>query len=158
MMTRIHAFYNPDTNLADIVTFTPNEEAAADAAEALALIPTSAVINTERDRRVAAGFVFGGKLYGSSSEDQKRISGATQMAFMALVAGAQSGDLLWHGGTVPFAWIAHDNSMTVMDAQTVIAFGKAAAAWEQAHIFAARALKDATPIPANWKDNAWWPS
>jgi hypothetical protein len=36
--------------------------------------------------------------------------------------------------------------------------GQAAAANESAHIFAARALKDMSPIPSDFSDDAYWPS
>lgn len=157
-MARQHAVYNPETQSADLVPFTPEEEAEADAREALAAIPTNAMVNAERDRRKLGGFSFGGKPYNYGPDDRDRIAGATQMAFMAIVGGAQPGNLLWHGEVFPFSWIALDNSFTTMDAQTVVAFGRAAAAWEQAHIFAARALKDADPIPLNFADNQWWPA
>jgi hypothetical protein len=115
-------------------------------------------VNAERDQRTAAGFAFEGKTYDSRPEDQKRIAGAAQLAFMAVVAGAQPGNLLWHGGEQPFAWIAGDNSITTMDAHTVIEFGRAAARWESAHVFAARAIKDAENPPADWRDDKWWPA
>lgn len=119
--------------------------------------PTSAAVNAERDRRIAAGFMFGGKLYDFDDRAKANISGAALQAYMAIGAGAQVGDLRWHGGSSDFAWIAADNSMNTMDAQTVIQFGLAASAHEQGHIFAARAVKDADPIPADYTDDSYWP-
>ena len=55
-----------------------------------------------------------------------------------------------------FAWIAADNSAVPMDAQTVVRFGYAALAHKQAHIFAARTLKDTDPIP-DPSDDQYWP-
>jgi hypothetical protein len=55
-------------------------------------------------------------------------------------------------------WIAGDNSSVPMDAQTVTSFGQTAAAWKSAHVFAARAIKDMRPIPADFTDDAYWPS
>jgi len=118
---------------------------------------TANMVNAERDRRIAAGFIFGGKLFQSGVDDQKRIAGAGTLALGAIVNGAQLGNLRWHGGNTDFMWIAADNSTVTMDAQTVFAFGQAAAAWESAHVFAARALKDASPIPQNYADDAFWP-
>jgi hypothetical protein len=114
-------------------------------------------INDYRDKRIARGFLFQDEMYDSRPEDQKRISGASQLAFMAIVAGAQPGDYLW-AGTEPFGWITQDNSITLMDAQTVVEFGKTAAEWERKHIFAARELKNMEIIPENYKDDIWWPS
>lgn len=39
----------------------------------------------------------------------------------------------------------------------MFAFGQAAVAHKQAHIFAARALKDAVPIPVDYEDDGYWP-
>lgn len=115
-------------------------------------------VDAERDRRIEAGFGFAGKLYQSRPEDRENIAGAAVAALAAIVAGAQPGDLRWHGGATDFAWIAADNSLVTMDAQTVFAFGQAAMAHKQAHIFAARALKDADPVPADYDDDAHWPA
>lgn len=120
-------------------------------------VPTPPMIDAERDRRIAAGFTFDGKLYQSRSEDRENISGAALAALAAQISGAEPGNLRWHGGDSDFVWIAADNSLTPMDAQTMFAFGQAAMAHKQAHIFAARALKDAVPIPANYEDDVYWP-
>lgn len=118
------------------------------------------MVNAERDRRVAAGFSFDGKLFDSRPEDQKRINGASSLAHIALtVGGKQPGDLRWHDGAADFAWIAQDNTLVPMDAPTVLAFGAAAAAWESAHVLAARAIKNMDPIPAEFAtDDSLWPS
>lgn len=119
--------------------------------------PTSDAIDTERDRRISAGFDFGGKLYQSRPEDRENIAGASVAALAAMGAGAQPGNLRWHGGDSDFVWIAADNSLTPMDAQTVFAFGQAAMAHKQAHILAARAIKDGESIPLDYTDDAYWP-
>lgn len=120
--------------------------------------PSSDRVDAERDRRIASGFTFAGKLYQSRPEDRENISGAALAAFAAIVNGAQPNDLRWHGGDSDFAWIAADNSLTTMDAQTVFAFGQAAMAHKQAHIFAGRDLKDADPTPADYADGGYWPA
>ncbi len=114
-------------------------------------------ITIYRDQLIAQGFWFNGIKYDSRPEDQKRISGAGLLAFMALTQGAQPGDFYWHGGSDPFVWIAQNNSIVPMDATTVINFGKAAASHESAYIFAARQLKDMTPIPENYQNSIYWP-
>lgn len=119
---------------------------------------TPDMVDAERDRRIAAGFSFNNKIYQSRPEDRENITGASIAALAAIGAGAQSGDYRWHGGDSDFVWIAADNSLTVMDAQTMFAFGQAAMAHKQAHIFAARAIKDAEPVPADYADGGWWPS
>lgn len=116
-----------------------------------------AAVNAERDNRIGVGFLFNTTLFQSRPEDQKRISGAATLAVIAIMAGAQPNDLRWHGGASDFAWIAADNSLVTMDAQTVLAFGQAAANWEAAHIYAARALKDLEAVPADYTDNQYWP-
>lgn len=132
------------------------EEEGNDIAPFLAVVmPTE--IDAERDRRVAAGFTFAGKLYQGRPEDRENITGASLAALAAMGAGAQPDDLRWHGGDEDFVWIADDNSLTPMDAQTMFAFGQAAMAHKQAMIFAARALKDADPTPSDYTDDAYWP-
>lgn len=120
--------------------------------------PSTEDVNAERDRRIRAGFAFGGKPYDYNDAAQKRITGAATLAGFASVNGAQPGDMLWHGGSDPFFWIAQDNALVPMDAQTCFAFGQTAAAHESAHVFAARALKDAEGnIPADFADDSHWP-
>lgn len=119
--------------------------------------PTEGQVDAERDRRIAAGFTFGGTFFQSRPEDRENIMGAGTAALGAMMLGAQAGDYRWHGGDSDFMWIAADNSTHPMDAQTVYAFGLAAMAHKTAHIFAARAIKDADPIPADFADDAYWP-
>lgn len=103
-----------------------------------------AAVNVERDRRTRSPFGFGGHTFDYDAESQKRITGAAALAGFALTLGGKlPGDLLWHGGDTPFTWIAADNSLVQLDAPSTFALGQAAATWESAHVFAARALKDA---------------
>ncbi|MEC9247311.1 MAG: DUF4376 domain-containing protein [Pseudomonadota bacterium] len=118
---------------------------------------TSHEVDAERDRRIDAGFTFGGVLYQSRPEDRENIAGAATAALGAMVNGAQAGDLRWHGGNSDFVWIAADNSTHTMDAQTVFNFGQAAMQHKQMHIFAGRALKETSPIPADFSDDSHWP-
>lgn len=115
-------------------------------------------ITKHRDELIAQGFWFNDVKYDSRPEDQKRISGAALLAFIAISQGAQANNYLWNGGTEPFSWIAQDNSVVQMDAFTVISFGQAAAEHERAHIFAARSLKDMDPIPGDWASSEYWPA
>ena len=118
----------------------------------------AALIDRERDRRIAAGFAFAGVFYQARQQDRENIAGASQLATIALtIGGKQPGDLYWHGGEDPFVWIAADNTLTPMDAVTVLSFGQAAASHKHAHIFAARTLKDAETIPPDFTDDAYWP-
>ncbi|NDV48696.1 DUF4376 domain-containing protein [Salipiger sp. PrR003] len=117
-----------------------------------------AAINAERDRRINGGFTFGGVVYQTRPEDRENMAGAATSALAAITDGAQQGDLRWHGGSSDFAWIAQDNTLVPMDAQTMLAFGQAAMAHKQAHIFAARALKDMPDAPSDITDDALWPA
>lgn len=120
--------------------------------------PTDADVNAERDRRLTQPFTFNGTQFGFGPESKTRISGAATLAGFALGAGAQPGDLLWHGGDTPFSWIADDNTLVTMDAPTAFAFGQAAANHESRIIFAARMLKDAPGgIPEDFADDQYWP-
>ncbi len=116
-------------------------------------------IHRERDRRAVSGFEFNGKRYQSFPTDRENIAGASQLAFMAIVAGSPAGNLKWRGAdTEDFHWIAEDNSLTPMDAQTVVNFATAAARHKAKMIFASRALKDMDPIPSNYEDDIFWDS
>lgn len=114
-------------------------------------------IDVERDRRIDAGVEFQGVMFQSRATDRENIAGAAQLGFMAVVAGAQTDDLRWSSPVQDFAWIASDNTLVPMDAQTVVAFGKAAAERKQALIFAARQLKDMESIPVDYTEDKWWP-
>lgn len=116
----------------------------------------SEAVNAERDRRLRAGFVFQGTLFGFDDVSKSRITGAATLAGFAMGAGAQPGDFFWANADEGFGWIAHDNSVVPMDAQTCFAFGQAAAAHESAHVFAAFALK-AIGVPADFADDRHWP-
>ena len=125
--------------------------------------PTSADVDAERDRRISAGFEFGGVWYQSrlpsdgKSGDWEAFSGKALEALMAVMAGAQPGDLRWSDPAEDFAWIAADNSRMPMDAQTVIELAKAASAHRSRHTFAGSDLKAFPVIPANYADDQWWP-
>jgi hypothetical protein len=114
-------------------------------------------VDTERDRRINAGVTFNNVLFQTREEDRNNIDQNLQLAFQALVGGAQPQDLRWASPATDFQWIAADNSMVSMDAQTMVDFGKAAAARKQAITFAARALKNMTPIPTDYTLDKWWP-
>jgi hypothetical protein len=138
------------------VSDTPTQPSAAYLARLRAR--TQDAIDAERDRRIDAGVTFNGTRFQTRPADRENVAGATQLATLAVMAGAQAGNLRWHGGASDFAWIAENNSIVTMDAQTVIGFGQAVAAHKSAHIFAARALKDADPIPADYTSSEHWPA
>ncbi len=117
----------------------------------------TAAVNAERDRRIVAGLVFNGVLYQTRDQDRENIAGAGALAIAAIMNGAQAGDYRWHGGDADFTWIAADNSLHLMDAPTLLAFGTAVANHKAALIHAARIIKDMNPIPVDFIDNSYWP-
>lgn len=121
-------------------------------------VPEREEINLERDARIAAGFAFGRALYQFRAEDKQRIAGAATLAGFALAQGAASGNFYWHGGSQPFTWITADNSPVMLDASAMFTLGQVAANHETVHIFAARALKDATIAPLDYADDHHWPA
>lgn len=119
-------------------------------------------VDRERDRRIDAGFVFDGVLYQSDDGSRENIAGAKSAASDAIMLGAQAGDYGWQRLLDPaaaetFVWIATDNSLHPMDAQTMVRFGYAAMAHKQDMIFRARSLKAMDPIPLDYATNdAYW--
>lgn len=132
------------------------KNAAAEVIAALDLNePTTNDVNSEAQRRMAA-FVFAGKNYDLVGESLINVSGAGTLALAAIINGAQPGDLRWADPDEDFTWIADDNTRTPMDAQTTWAFAQTAAAWRKHHIYKARALKDMSPIPADYTSESYW--
>jgi hypothetical protein len=117
-----------------------------------------AMIDAERDRRVMHGFTFAGKAFQLDVISQQRITTMGADARFAIAGGAQPDDLRWADPSADFGWIAMDNSILPMDAQTMAAFADAAKLWVSRHTFAARSLKDADPIPEDFTDDGYWPS
>lgn len=119
--------------------------------------PSTSDVDRERDRRVDGGFTFGGVLYQSDAEARENIAGAAQLAFAAIVRGAEPGDLHWHGEPEDFKWIAFDDTRVPMDAETMFSLGQAALAHKRRHIFAGNDLKKLDPIPADFTADQYWP-
>ncbi len=112
--------------------------------------PTSIDVDRERVRRIAAGFLFQTKRIQFDDRSKANISGAVQLAKLAL-----AGEVEW---PADFAWIAADNSLLPLTAEAMTVLGVSAAAWERRHIFAARAIKNMSPIPDDYAADARWPS
>lgn len=124
---------------------------------AAAFMPDAQDVDEERDRRIEDTFVFNGVAYDNDPVSKQRIAGAGSKAGLRVLGGAQPGDLTWYGAPAPFTWIAKDNTLVTMDAQTCEAFASAAMLHESAVIFAALALKGMDPIPSDFKDDIYWP-
>lgn len=126
-------------------------------------LPTTEDVGAERDRRISSGFEFEGVRYQSRLPSPGRagdwdvFSSKALEALLAIMAGAQPGDLRWSDPAEDFAWIAADNSRVPMDAQTVIELAKAASAHRSRHTFAGSDLKALDPIPADYAADHNWP-
>jgi hypothetical protein len=123
------------------------------------------MINAESDRRMATGVVFNDRRYNFDAERAKpRIMGGATLAVAAIFAGRGT-DPKWdtdpssaeYATATPFEWIDITNTKVQMDANTMFAFGQAAAKWEQSHVFAARALKDMAVFPEDYRSDQYWP-
>lgn len=122
------------------------------------IIITSAQVDAERDRRVNAGLVFSGMRYQTRPGDRENIQAKYSMAIKAmLLNAAQPGDLRWADPDRDFVWIAENNSLVAMDAQTMLAFGEAVAKHKEQLIFAGSQLKQMAPIPSDYTDARYWP-
>ncbi|KQS74520.1 DUF4376 domain-containing protein [Rhizobium sp. Leaf383] len=115
-------------------------------------------VDRERDRRIAAGFTFHGNLYQAREQDIRNINGAATGAALALMQGAQPGDLRWQGGEADFGWIAADNAIVPMDVVTMVNFGRAAMAHVERLTMTGRSLKDrlAAGEALDIADDALW--
>lgn len=113
-------------------------------------------VNEERNRRIAAGFIFKGLVYQADPESLANITGVATSALGALMAGKAGDDVNWSDPSNPFAWLASDNTLAPMGPAQVVAFGNAALAHKSKHIHMARILKDTKPIPADYADDSRW--
>mgnify|MGYP001601212218 CR=1 FL=1 len=118
---------------------------------------TSQHVNSERDRRLAAGFSYGGNVFDSDAASVQNVIGSATLARFAVLSGAQAGDLRWLNPSVDFTWITQANVSVDVDAQTMVALGDALTLYRQSVIFAGRALKDTDPIPTNFTNDQYWP-
>lgn len=101
-----------------------------------------AAVDIERDRRLAIGFTYSGKLYQGRERDILNVAGKAARATKAIVDGAMKGDLKWATAGEDFYWIAADNSLTSMDAFTMVEFGQAADDFVTAMFMRGRQIKD----------------
>jgi hypothetical protein len=119
--------------------------------------PEAQQVNAERDRRIGR-FTFDGVAYQCDPDSQQQIMAmGTDARFAQLVGKGKPMDLRWASPNTDFGWIAADNSIIPMDAPHMSDFAEAAKSWVMRHIFAARALKDVQPIPADYDDDKYWP-
>lgn len=116
-------------------------------------------IDQEKDRRTAMGFIYEGKAYLTESQSQMNdILGALADATAAItVDQAQPGDLRWADPRYDFAWSTADGTGVPMDAQTCLAFTRAAVRRKSLLVGAGLALKAMNPIPVDYMDDKYWP-
>ena len=134
-------------------------EISQEEADAMTIVVpiTQSDVNKERDRRLQSDFLFNGVWFQRDQKSLSRITGAATLAGFALAQGAQPGNYRWANPARDFAWIASDNSLNLMDAQTAFAFGQAAANIETSIIFAAKILREMDPIPTDYTEDLYWP-
>lgn len=133
------------------------EELDARRAEELArMVP---LVDIERDRRTAMGFVYDGKAYQAENQSQiDDILGKMTDSLAAItIDQAKSGDLRWASPDYDFAWSAADGTLVPMDAQTCLAFTRSAVRRKTLLVGAGLALKAMNPIPVDYMDDKYWP-
>ena len=113
-------------------------------------------VRAERDRRLNADFEFQGKMYQRDPRSLSRITGAATLAGFAIGAGAPEGYLRWANPARDFGWIASDDTVALMDAQTCFAFGQLAASVESGIIFSAAVIRAMQPVPRDYAEDEWW--
>lgn len=138
------------------VPMTPEELAAQRAEELARMVP---LIDAERGRRTAMGFVYDGKAYQTENQSQiDDILGKMTDALAAItIDQAQPGDLRWASPDYDFAWSAADGTLVPMDAQTCLAFTRSAVRRKTLLVGAGLALKAMNPIPTDYMDDKYWP-
>lgn len=120
--------------------------------------PTASDVDAERDRRIASGFWWNGKLYQSRQFDLDNIRSMGAAATAMIAQGQLDTGYRWFDANEDFVWIAADNSLTQMSASDMIDFAMTAAKWVKSCIFAASIIKaTAGGIPADYETDARWP-
>lgn len=134
-------------------------QAEIDARRADELLLMSPLVDAERDRRTAMGFVYDGKAYQTENQSQiDDILGKMTDSLAAItIDQAQPGDLRWASPDYDFAWSAADGTLVPMDAQTCLAFTRSAVRRKTLLVGAGLALKAMDPIPADYMDDKYWP-
>lgn len=148
-MARLNEIVDVSTNppTRSIVPFTTEEEAAADAAAQ----PTGDQIDAERDRRIGLPLVItlsGPRSFSINMDDSglRNMNGLATAAVLAKVLGSSA--------TTNF--IAYDNTEVTLSPDDLIAMGLQVQARISAMTFAGRALKNMTPIPADFAADSYW--
>jgi hypothetical protein len=120
--------------------------------------PGAAAVDAERDRRVVETFTYAGHAIALDEKSLTRITAMGADARFAQLAGAAAGNLRWADPNTDFGWIDGDNNLLPLDAPGMATMADEAKRWVSNHTFAARALKDLSPIPADFEEDAYWPA
>lgn len=116
-------------------------------------------VDQEKERRVAMGFVYGGKAFQTNSQSQMNdILGkmADAIAYITVDQGDLT-SLRWSDPRYDFAWQAADGTYVPMTAPECLAFTRAAVRRKEALVGAAQALKAMSPIPMDYWSPDHWP-
>lgn len=113
-------------------------------------------VQIEADRRLSAGFQFGGHKYQSDPASRQAIIEAAMDAQLAVDEGAEGGNYAWPSNGVQFSWRSYANEDIPMDAPTVLLFHRTAREHRDRIRKAAARLKDQFPIPADYKSDKHW--
>lgn len=100
-------------------------------------------VNSERDRRIANGFEFGGREY------QDTIAGFASLKSEALV------EIIMPSGKT-FEWIDASNNVVTLTAQEALALTEAAFDFRTTLYKKCRAIKDMKPLPDKIEDDKYW--
>lgn len=118
---------------------------------------TADEVNRERDKRINAGFRHGGHVYQSDPDSRENIAGAFNLALAFVSGGGDPDKSDWMTPGTDFGWRTRDNVEVPMTPAQMMDLGKAAVAHKAAHIYAARPLREADPIRADFADDPHWP-
>jgi len=113
-------------------------------------------IDAERDRRIAAGFVWRGNTFQSDKESYNNITGAGASATAAIVTGTNPNNVYWANKDRAFTWLSMENIFVEMAPADVLDFGQTSMNHKSKYIFAGRILKNLDPIPLDYQDDKWW--
>lgn len=143
---------------AGIVTIARDQVAPAEAGGLTPDERYAASVDMEATRRMSQGsFEFRGNRYQGREKDFVNFGGASTAALLAVMNGAQPGDYQWATAGSDFEWITLDNRYVKLDAQSMLQLGLTAMRWRDAHVKAARDIKDTVPRPDDFKADALWP-
>lgn len=115
-------------------------------------------VMSERDDRIRSNFIWNGHEIQSREDDRENILGASTLATVAIMNGAQPGDVFWADANTPFTWIVANNSIITLDAFQMVDMGRKALEHKKFLIYKAKTIKDQVEVdptinPAN---NALW--